>query len=112
LGAGLKQEQVGTPVFEVSGETLKEINTLAATQEIVDWAKNAPAEGARNLKGWLSEIDDDSLKSISAAQNQVFQDPEITAVVDTDTALPVTTMGEESGDVARLSLLGEMQEHR
>lgn len=83
LGAWLKEEPLGTPAPEVSGHALAEIGSIKATQKIVDWAKDAPAEGARNLNDWLSKIDDASaLASISAAQEDEFQAPEIAAVIN------------------------------
>lgn len=115
LSTWLGQEPLGTPASEVSANALAGIGSSAAAQKIVDWAKEAPAEGARNLKDWLSKIDDDNaLKSISAAQNQVFRHPEIKAVInsvaariDSNTALSVTTDGEKNSDVLPSPLLGE-----
>ncbi|MDP2902267.1 MAG: HEAT repeat domain-containing protein [Methylovulum sp.] len=102
LSIWFKQELLGTSAFEVSANALVEIGSPKATQEIIDWAKDAPAEGARNLKDWLVKIDDaPSLKVISTAQTQTFQSPEIKAVFDTaaasinaSAALSVTTMDE------------------
>lgn len=83
LGTWLKEEPLGTPAPEVSGDALAEIGSIKATQEIVDWAKDAPAEGARNLNDWLSKIDDASaLAAISAVQEDEFQAPEIAAVIN------------------------------
>jgi len=83
LGTWLKEEPLGTPSVEVSGNALAEIGSIKATQEIVDWAKDAPAEGTRNLNDWLSKIDDASaLASISAVQEDEFQAPEIAAVIN------------------------------
>lgn len=109
LSTWFGQEPLGTPAFEVSGNALAEIGSPSATQEIVDWAKDAPAEGARNLNDWLTKIDDDnSLKFISAAaQNLEFQSPEIKAVINTVTAgidanavLSATTLKAESSKVS------------
>jgi len=83
LSTWFNQEPLGTPTFEVSGSALAEIGSPEATQQIVDWARDAPPEGARNLEDWLSKIDDaDSLASISSAQDLPYQSPEIAAVID------------------------------
>ncbi|MFZ2450675.1 MAG: hypothetical protein WAW36_09180 [Methylovulum miyakonense] len=82
LGASLRQEPVGAPAFEASGNALAAMSSVAATQQIADWAKDAPPEGARNLEGWLGKIDDEqALAPISAAQNQSTQSPEIKMVI-------------------------------
>ncbi len=102
LSTWFKQAPLGTSAFEVSANALVEIGSPKATQEIIDWAKDAPAEGARNLKDLLTKIDDtSSLKAISTAQTQTFQNAEIKAVFDNavaligaSAALSVTTMDE------------------
>lgn len=105
LSTWFEQEALGTPAFEVSGDALAEIGSPSATQEIVDWAKDAPAEGARNLNDWLTKIDDNkSLKFIAEAQNLEFQNPEIKAVIDTvaadinaSTAISAASLKDDSG---------------
>lgn len=105
LSTWFEQEPLGTPAFEVSGSALAEIGSPKATQEIVDWAQQAPAEGARNLEDWLSKIDDaDSLGAISSAQDLEIQNPEIENVIDAtaanidSTALSTTSVGDQIGD--------------
>ena len=105
LSTWFEQEPLGTPAFEVSGSALAEIGSPKATQEIVDWAQEAPAEGARNLEDWLSKIDDaDSLGAISSAQDLEIQNPEIENVIDAtaanidSTALSTTSVGNQIGD--------------
>lgn len=83
LDARLTQESIGTPDFEVSGKALSEMGSPAATQKILDWAEDAPPEGSRNLKDWLSNVDDEnSLTLITAAQNKPHKNPEIQDVID------------------------------
>lgn len=116
LSTRVKQEPLATPAFEVSLNAIAEINSPEATQTIVDWAKDAPSEGARNLNDVLPKIDDDkSLKLISAAtRNQAFQSSEIKAAIETyvenidsNTTLLPTTAGEESSTVLPSPLIGE-----
>lgn len=105
LSTWFEQEPLGTPAFEVSGSALAEIGSPEATQKIIDWAQEAPAEGARNLEDWLSKIDDaESLGSVSAAQDLEVQNPEIETVIDAtaanidSTALSTTSVGDQIGD--------------
>ncbi len=76
-----QQEPLGAPAFETSANALIAIGTPAATQTIVDWAVEAPAEGARNLEDWLHNVDDTStIVSIATEQNLNFKTPEVAAV--------------------------------
>lgn len=82
LSEWFQQEELGTPAFEVSGDALAAIGTVEATQNIVNWAKFAPDEGARNLDAWLSQIDNEtSLTALSETQKMSFQSPEVGSVV-------------------------------
>ena len=83
LGAQLEKAPLGTPSFEASLNALSGIGSPKATEKILDWAKDAQADGARTLTDSLSKIDDaDSLKNILAAQSLEFQNPEIKSVVN------------------------------
>ncbi len=84
LSTWLNKEPLQTPAFEVSGNALAEIGSAQATQKIVDWAKDAPAEGARNLQYWVSKIDNESaLATITATQTQDIKSLEIADVLNT-----------------------------
>jgi hypothetical protein len=84
LSTWLNKEPLQTPAFEVSGNALAEIGSAQATQKIVDWAKDAPSEAARNLQDWVSKIDNESaLATITATQNQDIKSPEIADVLNT-----------------------------
>jgi len=115
LGTPLEQEPLETPAFEASFNALAKIGSPVATQKIVNWAIQAPAEAARHLRDGLSKIDNDNaLKPISAAQNMEFESTEIKDVIDTfaasidsKTTLSPTTAGEESSTVLPPPLIGE-----
>jgi len=77
-----RNEGLGTPGFEVSGDALAAIGSPEAIQEIVAWARQSPDEGARNLGAWLSQIEDEhALQAMSAVPIESFQSLKVGAVV-------------------------------
>ncbi|KJV07092.1 hypothetical protein VZ94_07150 [Methylocucumis oryzae] len=91
LSEWFEQESLGTPAFEVSGDALAGIGTPESTQEIIDWAQDAPDEGARNLESWLSDVDDGKVKEalIDTLGNiKSFESTQVSAVVHKHTKLP------------------------
>lgn len=84
LKTWLTQEPVGNPGFELSGAALTEINSPKATEALVDMAKTAPDDAARNVQEWLTQkIDDDkSVSTIKTAQKTGFQSTAIAEVID------------------------------
>ncbi len=81
LSEPLQQKDLGAPALQASGDALAAMGTLEATQKIVDWAKDAPDEGARNLDVWLAQIDDDSLvQRLATEPVESFQSHEVGAV--------------------------------
>ncbi len=91
LSEWLEQESIGSPGFEVSGAALGGIGTPESTQEIIDWAQDAPDEGARNLESWLSDVDDGKVKEalIDTSGNlKSFESTQVSEVVHKHTKLP------------------------
>ncbi|KJV06991.1 hypothetical protein VZ94_07765 [Methylocucumis oryzae] len=91
LSEWFEQESLGTPAFEVSGDALAGIGTPESTQEIIDWAQDAPDEGARNLENWLSDVDDGKVKEAlidTSGNTKSFESTQVSEVVHKHTKLP------------------------
>ena len=87
LSNSLNQQPLGTAAFEASGSALAGMDTPRATQSIVNWAQQAPDDGARNLEQWLPKISDPkSLILITSLSSTQFNNPAIKAVIDKATA--------------------------
>ncbi|TAN46452.1 MAG: hypothetical protein EPN21_20425 [Methylococcaceae bacterium] len=68
LAGWFHQAGLGSPAFEVSGLTLANVGSPAATQVLLDWAETAPDEGARRVGDWLLRIHDSASVELMAAQ--------------------------------------------
>lgn len=87
LSSWLQQGALGNPAFEVSGNALAGMASPAATQQIITWATEAPADGARNFQAWLVQMHETgALANLSASQDMAFKSPEIAAVYTTATS--------------------------
>lgn len=98
---------LGSPAFEVSGLTLANVGSPAATQVLLDWAETAPDEGARRVGDWLLKIHDSaSVELMAAQQNSLnFQSSAVAdafnvalAHIDPDGVVTTTLAAKSGGD--------------
>lgn len=107
---------LGSPAFEVSGLTLANVGSPAATQVLLDWAETAPDEGARRVGDWLLKIHDSaSVELMAAQQNSLnFQSSAVAdafnvalAHIDPD-GVVTTTLAAKSGGETPTSSSGTL----
>jgi pimeloyl-ACP methyl ester carboxylesterase len=80
LSQRLQRHSMDEPVFKISGETLAKLGSPEATQVLLDWARNAPAEAAPLLGAWFQGMhDSDSIRLLREAvsKDKHFQSPKV-----------------------------------
>lgn len=112
LAEWFHQAGLGSPVFEVSGLTLANVGSPAATQVLLDWAETAPDEGARRVGDWLLRIHDSASVELMAAQQHAlnFQSGAVAkafnmalAHIDPDGVITTTLAAKSGGETSSSS---------
>lgn len=79
LSTRLNQDSIETPGFEISGLALASMGVPEATEQLLNWSENAPAETANRVEDWFSKIQDSaSVDLLVARQPELgFQSTEV-----------------------------------